>query len=60
MPKIVREESKKYGKVTIQEVNNLYNSPCGNRLRFFTDSPRVIFKIKFKFLTDNEKFMEMF
>ena len=48
VPKIVRDESLEYGKVAIQEMNNLYNSPCGVRLRFFTDSSKIIFKVKFK------------
>lgn len=48
VPKTVRDESKKYGAIAFQEMNNLYNSPCGNRLRFFTDSSKIIFKIKLK------------
>lgn len=48
VPRVVRDESKNFGDIAVQEMNNLYNSPTGNRLRFFTNSKKVIFRIKLK------------
>lgn len=47
-PSNIQEEMKKYGAGAVHEMANLNSASCGNRLRFYTDSKKVIFKIKLK------------
>jgi len=47
-PKEAQEEIKDYGAGAVSEMKNLNSSACGVRLRFFTDSKKLIFKVKFK------------
>lgn len=47
-PPVVQKEMKQFGEVAVQEMNNLNKSPCGVRIRFKTDSSKIIFKIRLK------------
>lgn len=47
-PKEAQEEIKDYGAGAVSEMNNLNSAACGVRLRFFTNSKKLIFKVKFK------------
>lgn len=47
-PTEAREEIKNYGAGAVSEMNNLNSASCGVRLRFTTNSKRLIFKVKFK------------
>lgn len=47
-PKETVDEMKNYEALAEREMNNYHDSSCGVRLRFFTDSKKIIFKIKLK------------
>ncbi|RAP52091.1 MAG: hypothetical protein BZ137_09230 [Methanosphaera sp. rholeuAM130] len=54
-PKIIQEEMKEYEPIAIREMNNYNSSPTGVRLRFNTDSKRLIFKVELKRKWDYQK-----
>ena len=54
-PKKIQEEMKNYGEGAVHEMNNLNSASCGNRLRFSTNSKKVVFKVKLKRKWDNMK-----
>ena len=46
-PKETQEEMDEFGPGAVHEMKNLNSSACGVRLRFKTNSERIIFKVKF-------------
>ncbi|OED29828.1 SGNH/GDSL hydrolase family protein [Methanosphaera sp. WGK6] len=47
-PKMTQDEMVEYEEGAVREMANLNSAPCGVRLRFYTDSKKIIFKIKLK------------
>ena len=47
-PPNVQIEMKNYGNLAVREMRNLNDSSCGNRLRMYTSSKRIIFKVQLK------------
>lgn len=53
--KLIQEEMASFGPVPKNEMDHLNSASCGNRLRFYTDSSKFIFKIKLKRKWDYQK-----
>lgn len=47
-PKKARNEMNNFEKTAIREMNNYHDASCGARLRFFTNSKKVLFRIKLR------------
>lgn len=54
-PKVIQEEMKEYEPIAAREMNNYNSTPSGVRLRFNTNSKRLIFKIELKRKWDYQK-----
>jgi hypothetical protein len=54
-PTVIQEEMKNYEAITIREMANYNSCPTGVRLRFNTNSKRIIFKIELKRKWDYQK-----
>ena len=54
-PKVIQEEMKEYEPIAVREMKNYNSSPSGVRLRFNTNSKRLIFKVELKRKWDYQK-----